>query len=355
MEHTYCVIMAGGKGERFWPLSTDRVPKPFVKLIGDKTMIQMTVERVLRLVPKERVFLVLGGEHVEVARAQLTDLPEGQFIAEPAGRDTAPCIGFAATILYRRDPAATMIVLPADQYIPDEDAFVRTASAGVEWAMRGDYLVTIGITPTRPDTGYGYIRAGESMHADGGPCFRVDRFVEKPDEATAFRYLAEGGYYWNSGIFIWRARVVLKGIEAHMPPLWDGLEAIGRAEAAGDAIGVADRFKGLQRISIDYGLMEKADNVLMVKADFAWDDVGSWGALRRVMKLDASGNYLRGNPVCVDTKDCVIFGEGVRVGAVGVSDLIIVASGEGVLVCTLARDQDARRVARMMERGETGA
>ena len=356
MDHTYCVIMAGGRGERFWPLSTDRVPKPFIKLIGDKTMIRMTVERVLRLVPKERIFLVLGREHVEVARAQLPDLPEGQFIAEPAGRDTAPCIGLAATVLLRRDPAATMIVLPADQYIPDEDAFVRTASAAVEWAVRGDYLVTIGITPTRPETGYGYIRAGEGMAGvEGGSCFRVDRYVEKPDEAAAVRYLAEGGYYWNSGIFIWRARVVLEGIEAHMPPLWEGLEAIGRAAAAEDAGGVADRFRGLQRISIDYGLMEKADNVLMVKADFAWDDVGSWGALRRVMKLDASGNYLRGNPVCVDTSDCVICGEGVRVGAVGVSHLIIVASGEGVLVCDLARDQDARLVARMMGRGETGA
>ena len=355
MEHTFCVIMAGGRGERFWPLSTDRVPKPFIKLIGDKTMIQMTVARVLRLVPKERVFVVLGREHVEVARTQLPDLPEGQFIAEPAGRDTAPCIGFAATILCRRDPGATMIVLPADQYIPDEDAFVRTASAGVEWAVRGEYLVTIGITPTRPETGYGYIRAGEEVRAEGAPCFHVDRFVEKPDEATAVRYLTDGGYYWNSGIFIWRAQVVLKGMEAHMPHLREGLEAIGRAAAAGDAAGVADLFRGLPKISIDYGLMEKADNVLMMKADFAWDDVGTWGALRRVMKLDASGNYLRGNPVCVDTRDCVIFAEGVPVGAIGVSNLIVVASGEGVLVCDLARDQDARLVARMMERGETEA
>jgi len=344
--------MAGGRGERFWPLSTDRLPKPFVRLMGDRTMIQMTVDRVLRLVPKERLFLVLGREHVEAAQAQLPDLPEEQLIVEPAGRDTAPCIGLAATVLSRKDPEAKMIVLPADQYIPDEDAFVRTLSTAIAWAAKGDYLVTIGIMPTRPETGYGYIRLGKAMAEEGGQssqCFRVDRFVEKPDEATALRYLAEGGYSWNAGIFVWQARVLLKGMEAHMPDLRKGLHAIDEALAAGDSATAEARFKGLPRISIDYGLMEKADNVLVVKADFPWDDVGTWGSLRRVMPLDPSGNYLRGNPVCVDVKDCVICAEDVRLGAVGVSSLIIVASPQGVLVCDLERDQDARKVAKLME------
>ena len=161
MEHTYCVIMAGGKGERFWPLSTAGTPKPFIKLIGDKTMIQMTVQRVAALVPKERIFVVLGEEHVDVARRQLPELSEGQFIVEPEGRDTGPCIGFTALLLHRRDPEGVMVVLPADHYIPDTDAFVATASAAVWCARQGDHLVTIGITPTRPEVGYGYICAGD--------------------------------------------------------------------------------------------------------------------------------------------------------------------------------------------------
>ncbi|MGD0231982.1 MAG: mannose-1-phosphate guanylyltransferase [Syntrophorhabdales bacterium] len=354
MEHLYCVIMAGGRGERFWPLSTARTPKPFVRLIGERTMIQMTVDRLSGLVPRERIFVVLGEDHLDAARRQLPELCEDQFIIEPEGRDTAPCIGFTAGILHRRDPASVMVALPADQYIPDKDAFVATIRQAAECAIQGDYLVTIGIAPTRPETGYGYVHAADkSPVAGGASCFRVSRFVEKPDEAKAAHYLADGRYYWNSGMFIWRTRVVLEGIERHMPELYEGLKAVERAMAPGDTKGVAERFKGLQKISIDYGLMEKADNVLMVKADFAWDDVGTWGSLRRVMTLDERGNYLRGAPVCVDTKDCVIYAEDVRVGAVGVSGIIIVASPEGVLVCDMGRDQETRRIAKMIE--EQGA
>ncbi|MGD0489188.1 MAG: mannose-1-phosphate guanylyltransferase [Syntrophorhabdales bacterium] len=353
MEHTYCVIMAGGKGERFWPLSTAGTPKPFIKLIGDKTMIQMTVQRVAALVPKERIFVVLGAEHVDVARRQLPELSEGQFIVEPEGRDTGPCIGFAALLLHRLDPEAVMVVLPADQYIPDTDAFVATASVAAGCARQGDHLVTIGITPTRPEVGYGYICAGDRTGiAQTGSCFRVRRFVEKPDEVKAAHYLADGNYFWNSGIFVWRTAVVLVGIERHMPELYKGLRAIEGAVAAGRSQEVAEGFKGFHKISIDYGLMEKADNVLMVKADFAWDDVGTWGSLQRVMELDETGNYLRGNPVCVDTTGCMIYGEGVPVGVLGVSNLIIVASRQGVLVCDMGRDQETRQIARMIEQAK---
>ena len=353
MEHTYCIIMAGGKGERFWPLSTARTPKPFVKLIGDKTMIQMTAERLAGLVSKERIFVVLGEDHVREARRQLPDLSEEQFIVEPEGRDTAPCIGFAALLLLRRDPGAVMVALPADQYIPDKDAFVACASAAVERARQGGYLVTIGITPTRPEAGYGYIYAKEKVGVvEGASCFRVGRFVEKPDETKAAEYLADGNYFWNSGIFVWRADVVLAGIERHMPGLFEGLRAIEAAAAAGDSRKVAEGFKGFQRISIDYGLMEKADNVLMVKADFAWDDLGAWGSLRRVMELDEAGNYLRGDTVCLDATDCVIFGKDVPVGVIGVSNLIVAASPEGVLVCDRTRDQETRQIARMIEQAK---
>jgi mannose-1-phosphate guanylyltransferase len=243
-----------------------------------------------------------------------------------------------------------MVVLPADQYIPDTDAFVATASAAAGCARHGDHLVTIGITPTRPEVGYGYLYAEERIDGpEGASCFRVSRYVEKPDEVKAAQYLADGNYFWNSGIFVWRAGVVLAGIERHMPELFKGLRAIEGAVTADDSEKVAEGFKGFQRISIDYGLMEKADNVLMVKADFAWDDVGTWGSLQRVMELDEAGNYLRGNPICVDTTGCVIYGQDVPVGAIGVSNLIIVATDAGVLVCDMGRDQEARQIARMVE------
>ncbi len=349
MKDRYCVIMAGGKGERFWPLSTRTTPKPFIKLLGEKSLIRMTVDRLHGLVLEDHIFVVLGQEHLDVARSQLTDFAADQFIVEPVGRDTAPCIGFAASILRRMNPDALMIVLPADHYIPDPDAFARTMSVAVSCAEGGDYLVTTGIRPTRPETGYGYIHANETMTIGSSGCYRVNRFVEKPDEEKAVRYLAEGDYYWNAGMFVWKASTVLKGIERHIRELSGGLKELDAAHAAGDAGQIADVFGRLPSISIDYGLMEKADNVVMVKAEFPWDDVGTWSALRRVMDLDESGNYLRGKPICVDAKDCVIYGDNVEVGAVGVSNLIIVASREGVLVCDMNRDQEIRQVARIID------
>jgi mannose-1-phosphate guanylyltransferase len=352
MEHTYCVIMAGGKGERFWPLSTKLVPKPFVRLIGDKSMIQMTVDRALRLVPADHIFVVLGEEHAAVAREQLPGLKGNQIIVEPAGRDTAPCIGFAAVQLQLKDPEAVMVVLPADHYVPDAGPFADTLTLAVRCALKGDYLVTTGIQPTRPETGYGYIHAAEKAAGVDESCYRISRFVEKPDKAKAVRYLSEGGYYWNSGIFVWKVKTVLRGMERHMPELRSSLHKMERALRIGDEEEVAVLFGGLERISIDYGLMEKAENVLMVKAAFVWDDVGTWSSLRRTMALDGSGNYINGRPVCIDVRDSVIYADGVNLGLIGVSNLIVVASKEGVLVCDQRRDQETRQIARMIEEQE---
>jgi mannose-1-phosphate guanylyltransferase len=346
--------MAGGKGERFWPLSTRKRPKPFMKLIGNTTMIQMTVNRVLGFVPKENISIVLGRDHLEIARSQLADFSESQFIVEPAGRDTAPCIGLAASMLFRKDPDGVLIVLPADHYIPDTAAFIQTMSRGVRWARSGRFLITTGIRPTRPEVGYGYIKAGAAVGTSGDECYRVDRFVEKPEEATARQYLSEGTYFWNSGIFMGQAKVVLSAIERHMPWLFEGLRDIEQASDAGDAEKVGTIFSSFAKISIDYGVMEKAENVVMVKADFEWDDVGTWSSLTRVMDTDENGNFLKGNPVCVDTKDCVIYSDGITIGTVGVSRLIIVASRDGVLVCDLDKDQATRQVARMIEEQEEG-
>jgi mannose-1-phosphate guanylyltransferase len=245
-----------------------------------------------------------------------------------------------------------MVVMPADHYIPDEDSFVRTLFQAVECARSGEHLVTVGIKPTRPETGYGYIQAAEEMKAEYGlSCFHVKRFVEKPDAPKAVSYLADGRYYWNSGIFAWKAGAVLQGIELHMPALYKGLVDIDEAILANEDEKIGAIFRGFESISIDYGLMEKADNVVMVKANFGWDDVGTWGSLLRILEVDRSGNYTRGEPVCIDTEDCVVYGDGVAVGTIGVSHLIVVASKEGVLVCDINRDQEARKIAKLLGSG----
>jgi mannose-1-phosphate guanylyltransferase len=348
MEHVYSVIMAGGKGERFWPLSTARVPKPFVRLIGNRSMIQLTVDRIACLIGFENVYIVVGAEHLPVAQEQLPQLAAYQFIVEPVGRDTAPCIGYAATVLHQLDSSAVMVVLPADHYIPDCDAFRTTISRCIGEARESDSLVTVGITPTRPETGYGYIQAGERCF-NGRDCYDVTRFVEKPDADTAADYLKEGSYYWNAGIFIWRIDVLLHAMAKHMVDLRAKLRVLEEAIKSEKAEEVEKVFGTFEKISIDYGLMEKAGNVRMVKAGFAWDDVGTWSSLKRVMDLDDKGNFVSGQVACLDVRECVIYGEGVRMGVVGVSNLVVVASGSGVLVCPLDRDQDARQIARFFE------
>jgi mannose-1-phosphate guanylyltransferase len=349
-EHTYCVIMAGGKGERFWPLSTGKVPKPFLPLTGSKTLIQLTVERALQFAPKERIFIVLGKTHLKVALKQLPELPRENFIVEPVGRDTAACIGLAATVLSLKDERATMVVLPADQYVPDVNKFTETIKDCVTMACRGNYLITMGIKPTRAETGYGYIHARKNINTVKDiVCFNVEKFVEKPDQKRAAEYIKDGNYYWNAGIFIWKTKNVLEGMRTHMPFLYNGLKAIEGAlkedkKAKADAL-----FRGFERRSIDYGLMEKAENVLMVPANFTWDDVGTWTSLQRVLDLDDKGNYTRGDTICIDTQNCVVVGDGRVIGAIGVENLVIVSSKNGILVCDRNRVQEVREIVKSIE------
>jgi mannose-1-phosphate guanylyltransferase len=247
------------------------------------------------------------------------------------------------------DEKAVMITLPADHYVPDVDGFVSTIVSGLKCAETGNYLVTIGIKPTRPETGYGYINAYRPFEVPGVTCYNVDRIVEKPDGERALAYLDEGTYYWNAGIFIWRAAVVLSGLERHMPNLFAGLMEIRAVKAADPHGDILPIFRNLPKQSIDYGLMEKADNVLMVPSGFAWDDVGTWTSLMRVCDLDKDGNLRGGKTICVDTKDCVIYGDGITVGALGVSGLVIVASGNGVLVCSRDKAQEVKKIVGQLE------
>ncbi|OPX97419.1 MAG: Alginate biosynthesis protein AlgA [Syntrophorhabdus sp. PtaB.Bin047] len=346
---TYFVIMAGGKGERFWPLSTGLVPKPFVSITGKKTLIELTVERALRIAPLERIFVVLGREHLPAAKKCLPRLPRGNFIIEPVGRDTAPCVGLAAMMLHRRDPDAVMVVLPSDHYVPDPAAFSRCIRETVKTARRGDHLVTIGVPPGRPETGYGYIRTGRKISAPrDADCFEVARYVEKPNLAKARRYLREGGYFWNAGIFVWRVSVLLEGLRTHMPDLHAGLLDFYKALDGGDRDRADAIFAALSRISIDYGLMEKAKNVLMMPAPFAWDDVGTWTSLLRVLPRDETGNVLRGRTVTLDTDNCVIITDTTPVATLGASNLVIIASKNGILICDASRAQEVRQIAKAL-------
>ena len=340
--------MAGGRGERFWPQSADNMPKPFLNILGEKTMIQLTVERIGMILPRDRIFVVLGKSHEHVARQQLPALPSDNFLIEPEGRDTAACIGFAAVSLLGIDPNALMIVLPADHFIPEVERFVQTVSFGAYVADREDCLVTIGIKPTRPETGYGYIKAREPFFtSESGTCLRVEQFIEKPDAQRARQYVNEGSYFWNAGMFIWKTKVVLAGIARHMPDLYTGLLDIQKALAERNEKRFTEVYSGLMRKSIDYGLMEKAGNVLMVPGDFLWDDVGAWSSLHRVKNLDAKGNYCSGDIVSIDMENSVIFSDGRLVGAMGLSGVVIIASKDGVLVCDAKRAQEVREVARL--------
>lgn len=382
------VIMAGGSGERFWPLSTREKPKQFLCLLGNRSLLQQTLDRLRPLVPLERILVVTGREYEGLAREQLPDLPDANLVLEPVGRDTAACIGLASLYIENRDPDAVMIALPADHYIPDQVPFLKTLEFAASVAHSGDWLITLGIKPTRPETGYGYIKAGEKLNIaipqETGPStpscsdtsdfnrqsfgsgaetpgfiqgdvFLVERFVEKPDSSTARAYLAEGSYYWNSGIFIWKNRTIQAQIAHWMPGLGKALEKIREELKEGENIKMGKwkvekvmekEFTALEKVSIDYGVMEKAEEVLVIPAPFRWDDLGSWAALERVLEPDENGNLVLGSHLSLDTKGCIIYGKGKPVGTIGLSDMVIVQGEEGLLVCPKDRAQEVKKLAR---------
>ncbi|MBM3791571.1 MAG: mannose-1-phosphate guanylyltransferase, partial [Acidobacteria bacterium] len=291
----FAVVMAGGRGERFWPLSTEELPKPFIPLLGGRTLLQDTVERLQPLAPAERTLVSLGEHHLEVARRQLPGLPERNFIVEPVGRDTAACIGYCALHIERRDPEGAMLAVPADHYISDPEAFRETLAQGIR-SLPGATGVVFGIAPERPETGYGYIQAEKP--ATPGQAWPVLRFVEKPDAETATRYVAAGNYFWNSGMFLWSNRILLELFREHMPGTYRGLDRLrgllDRPEERDRRLAV---FSAFERISIDYGIAEKASGLRLVPVGFVWDDVGNWSAIERALRTGDTDNTSLG-PSC---------------------------------------------------------
>lgn len=373
LNDVYVVIMAGGSGTRFWPLSREAMPKHLLRIDGEETLIQQTIGRVSPLIPPDRVFIVTNKNHAEQIRLQLPEIGKGNFIIESEAKNTAAAIGLAAVRIHHQDPEAVMCVLSADHVIREKERFLRILK-GAFGAAGGGYLITIGIKPTRPETGYGYIEAGDmievneklrnweigelgthspSSHLPIFPIFQVKRFVEKPDFEKAAEYLKDGHYYWNSGIFVWEARVIMDEIRRHMPALFEGLKEIESALGKGDEGAVIGKvFSRLEPVSIDYGVMERSDKVAVIPADIGWSDVGSWTALDEISIKDIHGNVITGNVVDLDSRDSILYASNRLVATLGLQDMIVVDTEDATLVCRKERAQDVKKiVAELKKRG----
>jgi len=340
------VILAGGGGTRLWPASRRARPKQFLELGArpGKSLLAATVDRVGR----ERALVVTGADQAAAVRTALPDLASGDLLAEPVGRNTAAAIGLAAFELADRDPDAVFAALPADHDVADEPAFAHALDRAFSIAEGEDVIVTVGIRPTGPETGFGYLELGDDR---GDGSFAVARFVEKPDAATAQQYVDSGRYLWNGGVFVLRAARMLRELERHLPDTFAGLQRIHAARRAGDAATVAREYEALPSISIDYGVMEKADGVVTVPGDFGWCDVGSWSALADTRAADPAGNVVVGDALLENANRNIVVADGdVLVAAVGVDDLIIVQSGNAVLVIPRSRAQDVRTVVDRLQR-----
>lgn len=335
------VIMAGGKGERFWPRSREGRPKQFLAYTpGGPSLLQQTVARVRPLVAAEDIFVVGEAAHLPLLRGQLPGLPEQNLLAEPAGRNTLPCVAFAAGIVAARYGDAVMAVLPSDHLIEDEETFCADLGRAMAAAGRPGALLTIGLPPQGPETGYGYIHCAEGPDEEG--VFPVRSFKEKPDLATAKGYLEKGGYLWNSGIFAWRASTLLAHIEALYPEMHRGVGQIAAAFGKPEYPEMLrEVYPRLPALSIDYGLMEKVDGIFVLRGAFGWDDAGSWSVMERLGTPDAKGNITEGEVLALDCAGSILLGNERLIACIGLEDLVVVDTPDALLVC---KKQDAQRV-----------
>lgn len=347
--------MAGGVGTRFWPRSREKFPKHLLQIFGKDTMIQSTVKRLEPLVSSRDVFVVTNRLQKTPLVKQIPHVPEENIILEPVGRNTAPCIGLAALHVRRMDPKAVMIVLPADHLIRDNEEFLRILRVAVETAGSSGSLLTIGITPTHPETGYGYIQF-VNEEEEHNPFYdrgvrRVKTFAEKPNLATAERLLASGDFLWNSGMFVWRADAILEEIQKCLPDLYAELMKIDNDIGTPRYQQTLETVYGMIRgISIDYGVMEKAESVFVIPGSFGWTDIGSWDEVYRVSGKDDGGNSVTGMVIQKDTKNSFIYSPDKVVATVGVEDLIIVNTDDALLICRRGRSQDVKEVSDYLKR-----
>lgn len=342
----YSLIMAGGVGSRLWPKSRNSLPKQFLNLTGGETLIQTTVRRILPLAPLERIFVVTGERYVDLVQKQLPDLPLENIVAEPVGKNTAPAIGLGALRIAQIGPQDIMVVLTSDHIIPDEDAFREAVQSAAAVAEEGK-LVTLGITPTGPATGFGYVHRGQAIGRFGAlDAYRVQAFLEKPDLETAQQFFRSGQYYWNSGMFIWQVSAFFEALRKHMPTLEAQLRKIENAHfEAGSAEEAAEIWGQITPISIDFGLMEKAENVAVVPLDAGWNDVGSWASLYGELAQTPGQNVsVNAHHLAIDCQGVMVQGNGKLVATIGLKNVTIIETDDAILVCDMDKTQDVKKV-----------
>ena len=338
----FAVIMAGGGGTRFWPLSRKETPKQLLNLSGRDAMVNETIARLRRVAERENVFIVTNRTQAEKMAALTADrLPAENILKEPSARNTGACVGYAAMKIYKTYGDGVMVVTPSDAYIRDEAEYARVLQTAVRAAEESDALVTVGITPTFPATGYGYINFTKS----GEAVKKVRKFVEKPDLATAERYVSSGDYVWNSGVFVWKASVILEKFKTLLPDIYADLETIAAAFGTPDEEKVLNEvYPKIRSISVDYGIMEKADGILVVPGEFGWNDVGSWDMMNVLHKEDGQGNIAVGDALLIDSKNTTVYSSGRLVAVVGADDLVVVETPDAVMVCPRSKAQDVKKI-----------
>ena len=343
----YCVIMAGGIGARFWPMSRTSHPKQFIDILGTgKTLIQQTFDRFTKICPKENIFIVTNDLYKELVEKQIPGIPENNIVLEPAMRNTAPCIAYANYKINAINPEAKIVVAPSDHLIMNEDLFVENIKNALEAVSKNDWLLTLGIKPSRPDTGYGYIQYDElNKYAQNPKISKVKTFTEKPDIELAEKFLESGDFLWNAGIFIWSLKSIMNAFDQYLEDVNDLFkEGIGKYNAANEKPFIDEIYTSCRKISIDYGIMEKATNVYVQSADFGWSDLGTWGSLYEISPKDENENVRQGNEVMLyDTKDCIInMPKDKLVVIQGLENYIVVEDDDALLICKKDEEQQIR-------------
>ena len=348
----YALIMAGGEGKRFWPLSSKSRPKQFLSLAGEKSLIRQTVDRIAPLIPIERIYVVTGEMYADQTLEHLPELPEENLVLEPYGKNTAPCIAYGTLKIKKINDNSIIVVLPADHVIGDGKAFRDALSFAANVAEtkldNGEYpLITLGVTPAVPETGYGYIKGSEDKIAtsENYCASRVEKFMEKPDLKTAVRFIGQGGYFWNSGIFIWKTSSIIQAFSTILPEWGSYFDEIScNIGNLSERDAVSKFFDNISGGSIDKLILEHSKNTLVVPISFPWSDVGSWKALDEFLRNDESENIIRGNSVSIDSSKCLVFGTDKLIALVGVEDLVVVESEDSILVLKKERSQDVKKV-----------
>jgi mannose-1-phosphate guanylyltransferase len=353
----YAVIMAGGSGTRFWPKSTKSLPKQFLNLFGEGTMIQNTAKRIESIIPQERIMVVTNESYVSIVKEQLPKVPDENIVGEPVAKNTAPCVAIAAELLHKKDPDATMVVLPADHHITNTAGFLSILNAAIEKAKSGKHLVTIGINPDKPETGFGYIHADKNSEETYGhhAVHPVRAFTEKPDLSTAEKFLESGEYFWNSGMFVWKASTVLGEIEAHLPNMFDELKKSSEELYTDYHVpAIKDFYHGCESISIDYGIMELSESVFVVPGEFGWNDVGSWSAVYDLAEKDKLGNAVQTMfaSFAASENNLVLSSSEKMISLVGVDNIAVVETDSAILVCNLQTAQGVKQIVEHLKAAE---